>query len=346
MKASPADNWPADWKACYDSFLLRAQERSGSRHTGIKYAQIIRDFFALYPQKSPDEILQSEVESYLRSHTTGNGRAGRSPSPGLQNARLSALTSMYSYSSKYGIRGEDGRVYALLRTLAPTANIRRVSEARNYKSLAPDELTRLFATMDQSTERGARDYALFSTLFYTSRRLQEILSLRWGDISEVEVQEDGQTYSIHEFGFVGKGTSRIRDVQELPQQSVAAIGRYLSFGGRIDAIQPEDPIFLGNAYQAHPRSKPRKRDLKKPLTAQAVWRNLHCYGQLAKLRVPIHPHMLRHSSARLRYLNGEKLQDIQHTLKHRNISTTSAYIDGICSQVDHGSRLLAAAVNL
>ncbi|HAG99438.1 MAG TPA: hypothetical protein DCL75_11435 [Ktedonobacter sp.] len=330
MLVSTKGVWPpfafsesSAWGKCLESYLQRALDRSGSQHTLVKNRQILGDFFSTY-HKAPDEIVQSEIEAFMRSPGRATGRIGRSPGPGLQNNRLSSLRSFYSYAAAYGITGQDGRIYPLLKTLAPTANMRALRTPRNYKALSTDEVQRLFAQIPRD-EQGLRDFALYSSLLFTARRISEILNLRYGDITQTTL-EDGS--SITEFTFRGKGHKGVLDVQELPPQAWEAITHYLVKSGRREHMDPDSPIFVANIYQAHSRSKPRRRDPLKPLTPSAVWASMRRYARLAGLSKKVHPHVFRHTSARMRFKAGEGLQAIQHLLRHENIATTSRYIDG------------------
>jgi integrase len=306
----------SDWGRCYRQFLEQVYSKSGSKSSLDHYTATLSTFLCSKPIL-PDEFTLEEVQNYLTSPGKANGRVGNPPSAGLQRHRLSVLKSWYKYAGNYGVRSaEDGKIYSLLRTLAPTAGIRAIQRAQPpYKALAPEELRRFFAVIDRSTIQGKRDYSLFLAYFLLSRRRIEILNLRWGDIERTDTG-----YRYH---FRNKGRSRQDDVSALPQQVYDAIIDYLKAAGKLDIIQPSWPIFTTCPDYIGQHGY----DIQRPLGAQAVQHACKFYAEKASLDPKkVSCHSFRHSSARELYRAGLDLLSISHRLRHSNIATTHGYI--------------------
>ena len=66
---------------------------------------------------------------------------------------------------------------------------------------------------------------------------------------------------------------------------------------------------------------------KGPMTTSAVRKVLARAGQAAKVGLPIHPHMLRHSTGYKLANDGHDTRAIQHYLGHKNIQHTVRYTE-------------------
>jgi integrase len=62
-----------------------------------------------------------------------------------------------------------------------------------------------------------------------------------------------------------------------------------------------------------------------PMTRQNVNAMLSKLGKLAGIDVPVHPHMLRHSTGYALANQGRDTRSLQHYLGHRNIQNTVGY---------------------
>ena len=62
-----------------------------------------------------------------------------------------------------------------------------------------------------------------------------------------------------------------------------------------------------------------------PYKYRDIWRWLRELGELSGLGERLHPHILRHTAAALRRLQGQSLEDLKELLGHKNIQTTTIY---------------------
>ncbi len=64
---------------------------------------------------------------------------------------------------------------------------------------------------------------------------------------------------------------------------------------------------------------------KAPMTDSAFRKILYRTGEEAKLGLPVHPHMLRHSCGFKLANDGQDTRSIQYYLGHKNIQNTMPY---------------------
>jgi integrase len=315
------------WGRCLASYLRHVEDHSGSRHSREVYEGTLTRFFATIPPKLPECYTREDVEAFLHHawHDT-------EPTAGTINSRLSVLSSFYTYAAAYTYASPDnGQPVRVLRTIAPTAGMTRLKPDIHYRALSTEELKRFFAAIPRDTVIGLRDYALMLCYFWTARRRQEILSLRWGDLEEsMIIDKDGTPRRAWLYRWYGKGHSRQQDTAELPQPACEAIMTYLKAAGRIEEMQPGDPIFV--AYQ-------RRQD--RPLAPSSIQTLIKRYATSAGLDpARISCHSFRHTAARERYAVTHDILDVQRTLRHSSLDMTYRYVSQLTGSADTTAKLL------
>jgi integrase len=328
------------WGLCYQAFIRRAYDRSGSKSTLHHYTHALRTFFSTSPTKSPENYTRQDVENYLHSGGLAPGRVGRAPSAGTINNRLSIISNFYRYAAEYGIEDETGMLVSLMRRMSPAAGLKQLQRDKPpYRALNSEELHKFFSAIDTSTIIGTRDYALFLCYFILARRRAELRRLTWGDIRQETIVEAGIRREGYVYTFTSKGHSRQSDRAEMPAVCYQAIVKYLEISGKLPTIQASDPIFT-----ATPDSRGRYAyDPHRPLSAQAIYsackRIAHRAGLDAN-RVTVHS--FRHSASRERYAAGSDIREIQRLLRHSSLQTTDTYLSQLTSTGDSGYRLIQA----
>lgn len=159
--------------------------------------------------------------------------------------------------------------------------------------LSCEEIDRLFAQPDVSTQWGARDKAILEILYSSGLRVSEVCSL---DIQHV----DDQFVRVK-----GKGS----------KERMVPIGTKA-----IEAIDAYHQLRPDNDLQALFLTSKGKR-----ISRVDVWRMIKRYAKTAGITKNISPHTLRHSFATHLLDNGADLRVIQEMLGHVSISTTDRY---------------------
>ena len=168
------------------------------------------------------------------------------------------------------------------------------------KFLYEDDLKAMFESIDESTDKGSRDYTLLFLLYTSGLRVSEITSLTIKDINTSE-----RMMLVH-----GKGRKdRLIPISEEMK------------------IVLEDYLLL-----TRPNIVKKKRHTKlfvnlkgDPLTSAGIRYILKELMMRSSSLLNVTPHMLRHTFATHLLRQGADLRSVQEMLGHANISTTQIY---------------------
>jgi len=165
------------------------------------------------------------------------------------------------------------------------------------------EVERLLSTPDQKTLLGLRDRAMLEVLYSTGLRVSELTGLRVMDL-------DAKAGCLR---CIGKGDKE--RIVPVGKKALAIVDRYMrearpQLSGKNQAAG-SPAIFVNRRGSA--------------LSRVGVWKILSGYGKKAGFRVPLTPHMLRHSFATHLLERGADLRSVQLMLGHADISTTQIY---------------------
>ncbi len=210
-----------------------------------------------------------------------------------QSYHLIALRGFLHYLS-----GRD------IASLSPDKIILPKVSRKQVTFLYKEEINRLLAGINTSSEQGLRDRAIIELLFSSGLRVSELVGL---DIGHVNTKR-------REFMVRGKG-QKDRPIF-ISQAAADHIEAYLT--SRDDTLPP---LFLSYSRNATADTSGNYRRL----TARSIQRILSQYARLAGITKHVSPHTMRHSYATDLLMNGADLRSVQSMLGHSNISTTQVY---------------------
>jgi integrase/recombinase XerD len=183
---------------------------------------------------------------------------------------------------------------------------KRGARAAPIEYLENGEIEALLAGIDQTTPAGRRDYAMFSLMFNTDARVQEILNLR---VRDVRLDPPCQ------IRLVGKG-NKVR-ICPIWSRTARLLKNLIHSQQGEGEHQTDAPVFLNARGTSMTRFGVRYL-LRKYVAAGAM-----TVPTLADKQ--IHPHSLRHTTAIHLLKAGVDFATISQWLGHASLNTTMRY---------------------
>ena len=214
-----------------------------------------------------------------------------------RNVRLSAIHAFFRF-----VASRNPEHLELAQRVLGIPFKRTRQRAIDY--LEYDEIDAILKTIDRSSLRGNRDYALLAAMFNTGARVQEIADLRASDL---------QLTKPFQVRLFGKGRKE-RYSPLWPQ--TAMVLRTFCHQRDLD-LRSESHVFLNH------RGQPLTRFGIRHILARCLAMACDRAPNLRKKR--LHPHSVRHSTAVALLKSGVDLSTISHLLGHASPTTTNRY---------------------
>ena len=198
------------------------------------------------------------------------------------NRARSVLSKMFNLAELWGLRPDGSN---------PTRHVPRYKEQARERFLSPEEINRLWRTLDDRVEQDLESIhvaSAFKLLLLTGCRLSEIKTLKWSYIrDDVIWLPNAKT-----------GPRRVL-INESALKVLDALPRQLG----------NDYVIVGDVLGRH------ITDLQRP------WRRIRAQAILDDVRI----HDLRHTYASLAAMAGQSLPMIGRLLGHTQMQTTARY---------------------
>ena len=294
------DNY--DFAELIDDFVEHMEiERGRSIKTAENYRRYLLRFLEIAGEISgkdyslqPADVDQELLRKFRLALNREEDAKGENLKVITQSYHLIALRGFLKYLAKRGIKSLDPSLIELPHV------VRKQVTFLHY-----DEVERLLAEIDTSTETGLRDRAIIELLFSGGLRVSEL----------VKLNRDSINLERREFIVRGKG-SKDRPVFISPA-AADWVSEYLA--ARTDSLAP---LFLNNS--ANTGDANTSGDFRR-LSARSVERLVQKYARAAGITKHVSPHTLRHSFATDLLMNGADIRSVQTMLGHADISTTQIY---------------------
>jgi integrase len=298
-QAAPHDPTAARRELAVAAWLAAKAELSQSAETRRAYTGTLDRFRQTLATAGMDLDADHRQVALVAQAFAAQGRIKAA----THNRRLAILSSFYLYSIQHDLLAPPNPIDLVAR--------RRVPPYRHTRALDFAAVRRALAKIDRATLAGARDYVLISVALITGRRASELAGLRGAD---VELADGGRVRLTWRRT---KGDETMVDL--LPPALSQALLGYLR-----QAYVPEtDTAALGLAADAAVWVSVSNHNAGAPISSQAIADI--CQSRLGVSRV----HVLRHTFARTMEQQGARLSEIQRRLGHKNISTTSLYLQAL-----------------
>jgi integrase len=211
------------------------------------------------------------------------------------NHRLATISSLFEYAKRMRLYRGDNPIDAIAR--------RSTSDQEGAKALHMIEMRKRLARIERKSLAGNRDYALLSVALQTGCRVQALADMRISDLAWSDSH-----LTIHFPRTKGGET----DDWELETETTMVLADYLcaQYGERWHE-QKQAPVWVSYARNG-------SRGMK--LTVQAL-------EQISKKHIGTSQfHTMRHTAGVALDDLGVPTSEVQAFLRHKNISTTSAYL--------------------
>jgi integrase/recombinase XerC/integrase/recombinase XerD len=282
-------------------YLMHHEDRNHSAKTVRWYSDMLGRFVAsLGPDARLRDIDADAIRSYQRAvRESGKGKF-------TVHAYARTLKTFLRWLRREGYCSQP------LHELVQMPKVPKYEDV-TIEVLTDQEVERLLATLDPSTDVGSRNRAMVCLMLESGLRLEEITNLA---VDDVHIKD--MFVKVH-----GKGDKEA--YVPIGTTTQKALERYIAHF-RVPSSARTRTLFL-NIY-----GEPLKYETIKTI-----------FDRLAKKTGidRLHPHLLRHTAATRMLANGADLHTVQRLLRHADIRTTLRYLHLVPEQLQQKMQLFS-----
>lgn len=224
------------------------------------------------------------------------------------NRRLSALKSLVNFAAKLGKCNWN----------LNDVTTETVQSYRDTTGIKPDGIRKMLLSIDRTSVKGKRDFAILRLLWDNALRRNEVVSANIGDF-------DAEARSLQ---ILGKGRGSQKNLISLNTGTISAIQDWLSC---VEPKSNNQPLFhaLDPVYRGH------------RLTGTAIYQIVDRIARDSEISKQMSPHRIRHSAitAALDATNGN-VRKVQKLSRHKKLDTLMLYDDNRTNMQGEVSSLL------
>ena len=191
-------------------------------------------------------------------------------------------------------------------------------------NLTASQVKEILQSIDQDTETGRRDYAMFLLMVVSGMRTCEVIT---ANIEDLTVRGNRTCINVK-----GKGRDGKDEYINIPAEVEQVIRKYLQ--GR-DNTEPDAPMFTSTS------NSNRGQRLTTRSIRRIIKNRMKSVG-LDSERLTAHS--TRHTAITLALLQGESIEEAQVFARHRDVSTTMRYAHIIDKANNNCSSAIASAI--
>ena len=274
------------------TWIIAKKGRSKSVKTERAYIDTLTDFRATLQHAGLDlDAPASQIAPLLQLWAAFSKKpGGGTVQPSTFNQRLAILSSFYQYAVRHEVLETN-----------PAARIDQQKLVRKNAAhhLSSEEVKIGLARIDRKTLEGKRDYALLSLALATGKRVSELANLRYEDL-----QKEGKRLRVAWDHL--KGNEQRTDL--LQMNTSTALSTYLD---ALPAQNSDAPLWISLS----------RRNQGQALSTRSLERICERWFGTSRFHTTRHTHAVQMDKRKA------TLAEIGRSLGHKNLKTTSDYLD-------------------
>lgn len=271
------------------------------------YTRAIKQFLLWMTENDISRPARDDVITYRDELKAGH-------KPNTVQAYMAAIKQFFHWTSIQGIYPDI------------SLHIKGMKIDRGFKKdyLTSRQAAKLLQTVDRSTTKGLRDYAMLVLMLTTGVRTIEVCR---ANVEDLGTLGNGTILRLQ-----GKGHDEKNELVKVEQHAEDAIRTYLKTRGN---VKPDSPLFTSIANR-NANSRMTTRSVSRIVKERLADANL--------ISERLTAHSLRHTTATLNLLAGGTPQETQQMLRHANINTTMIYSHALEREKNNSEARVASAI--